>query len=76
LLKLNPVVTEVETAMGKHGWVQMPELIRGGIERQLFNWKNLVMKATAALDGTELVGELPKIKDKSGGAACVCVCVP
>ena len=63
LNKLQPVVSDIEAAMNKQGWAEVPDLVKGTVERHYAKFTKIVSLASSALDATEVIHGIPQVKD-------------
>ena len=63
LNKLQPIVSDIEAAMNKPGWVDVPNLVKSTVERHHAKFTNMIALASSALDATEVIQGIPHLKD-------------
>ena len=63
LNKLQPIVSDIEAAMNKPGWVDVPNLVKSTVERHHAKFTNMMALASSALVATEVIQGIPHLKD-------------
>ena len=63
LNKLQPIVSDIEAAMNKPGWADVPNLVKSTVERHHAKFTNMMSLASSALDATEVIQGIPHLKD-------------
>ena len=63
LNKLQPIVSDIEAAMNKPGWADVPDLVKSTVERHHAKFTNMMSLASSALDATEVIQGIPNLKD-------------
>ena len=63
LNKLQPIVSDIEVAMNKPGWADVPDLVKSTVERHHAKFTNMMSLASSALDATEVIQGIPNLKD-------------
>ena len=63
LNKLQPIVSDIEAAMNKPGWVDVPNLVKSTVERHHAKFTNMMALANSALVANEVIQGIPHLKD-------------
>ena len=63
LNKLQPIVSDIEVAMNKPGWADVPDLVKSTVERHHAKFTNMMSLASSALVATEVIHGIPHLKD-------------
>ena len=63
LNKLQPILSDIEAAMNKPGWADVPDLVKSTVERHHAKFTNMMSLASSALDATEVIQGIPHLKD-------------
>ena len=63
LNKLQPIVSDIEAAMNKPGWADVPDLVKSTVERHHAKFTNMMSLASSALVSTEVIHGIPHLKD-------------